>query len=36
MWVYSLDQEDPLEEKMICLLGKSHGQCSLVGYSQCS
>ena len=37
MWVQFLDQEDPLEEEMethsSILLGKSHGQKSLVGYS---
>ena len=36
-WVWSLGQEDPLEEEMqttpVFLLGKSHGQRSLVGYS---
>ena len=35
--VLSLDQEDPLEKEMatppVFLLGKSHGQRSLVGYS---
>ena len=37
MWVQSLGQEDPLEEEMattpIFLLGESHGERSLVGYS---
>ena len=33
MRVPSLDLEDPLEEEMACLPGKSHGQRSLVGYS---
>ena len=37
-WVQSLGQEDPLEKGMsthssIFLLGESHGQRSLVGYS---
>ena len=35
-WVRSLGGEDPLEEEMashLFLLGKSHGQSSLVGYS---
>ena len=36
-WVQSLDWEDPLEEGMathsVFLLGDSHGQKSLVGYS---
>ena len=30
-WVWSLGQEDPLEEEI--LPGESHGQRSLVGYS---
>ena len=37
MWVQSLGQEDPLEEEMVThssiLLGESHGQRSLEGYS---
>ena len=37
MWDRSLGQEDPLEEGMgttpLFLLGKFHGQRSLVGYS---
>ena len=37
MWVRSLGQEGPLEEKMVIpsniLAGKIHGQRSLVGYS---
>ena len=36
-WAWSLGQEDPLEKEMTThssiLLGKSHGQRSLVGYS---
>ena len=35
-WVQFLSQEDPLEEGMAThssILGKSHGQRSLVGYS---
>ena len=36
-WVQSLGQEDPLEEEMVIhssiLLGESHGQRSLEGYS---
>ena len=36
-WVRSLGQEDPLEEEVeptpVFLLGKSHGQMSLVGYN---
>ena len=36
-WVRSLGQEDPLEEEVeptpVFLLGKSHGQMSLVGHS---
>ena len=36
-WVQSLGQEDPLEKEMatppVFLLGESHGQRSLVGYS---
>ena len=39
MQVQSLDLEDPLEEEMattpVFLLGKSHGQRSLEGYSPC-
>ena len=37
MWIQSLGQEDPLEEEMqptpVFVLGKSHGQRSLAGYS---
>ena len=37
MWVQSLGQEDPLEEEMAThssgLVGKSHGQRNLAGYS---
>ena len=36
-WVWSLNQEDPLEKEMattpVFLPGESHGQRSLVGYS---
>ena len=35
-WVRSPDQEDPLEKEMAThssILGKSHGQSTLVGYS---
>ena len=32
-WVQSLGWEDPLEEEMATLLGKSHGQRILLGYS---
>ena len=36
-WVWSLDQEDPLQKEMathsVFLPGKSHGQKSLEGYS---
>ena len=36
-WILSLGQEDPLEEEMqltpVFLLGESHGQRSLAGYS---
>ena len=36
-WIQSLDQEDPLEEKMAThssiLAGEFHGQRSLVGYN---
>ena len=35
-WVRSPDQEDPLEKEMAThssILGKSHGQRTLVGYS---
>ena len=34
IWVLSLDQDDPLEEKMAVFLPlKSHGRRSLTGYS---
>ena len=40
MWVWSLDQEDPLEDGMATyssiLARESHGERSLVGYSQCN
>ena len=32
-WVQSLGWEDPLEKETVLLLGKSHRQRSLVGYS---
>ena len=36
-WIQSLGQKDPLEKRMaptpVFFLGKSHGQRSLVGYS---
>ena len=38
-WVQSLSQEDPLEKRWqpisVVLLGESHGQRSLAGYSPC-
>ena len=35
IWVQTLGQEDPLEEGMdpLFLVGESHGQTNLVGYS---